>query len=55
VENFYLSSLTPIEGKLVDDEVAKVAEVDPLKTAEEIKSERVISGNIPKQNSTPQL
>jgi len=48
VENFYLSSLTPIEGKLVDDEVVKAVETDPLKTAEEIKSERVISGNMPK-------
>ena len=48
VENFYLSSLTPIEGKLVDDEEIKVTGVDPLKSPEEIKSERVISGNIPK-------
>lgn len=48
VENFYLSSLTPIEGKLVEDEVVKVAELDPLKTEEVIKSERVISGNLPK-------
>lgn len=46
VENFYLSSLTPIEGKLIEDEVK--SELDPLKTAEEIKSERLISGNIPK-------
>ena len=48
VENFYLSSLTPIEGKLVEDDVVKVAELDPLKTEEVIKSERVISGNLPK-------
>jgi regulator of protease activity HflC (stomatin/prohibitin superfamily) len=47
VENFYLSSLTPIEGKLIEDEVKNI-EVDPLKTSEEIRSERVISGNIPK-------
>lgn len=45
VENLYLSSLTPIEGKLVEDEV-KVA-LDPLKSSEEIRSERTISGNIP--------
>lgn len=51
VENFYLSSLTPIEGKLVEDEEIKVVEVDPLKTAEEIKSERVISGNMVKQDT----
>jgi regulator of protease activity HflC (stomatin/prohibitin superfamily) len=55
VENFYLSSLTPIEGKLVEDEEIKVTEIDPLKTSDEIKSERVISGNMPKQDSTPQL
>jgi regulator of protease activity HflC (stomatin/prohibitin superfamily) len=48
VENFYLSSLTPIEGKLVEDEEVKVVELDPLKTSDEIKSERVISGNLPK-------
>jgi regulator of protease activity HflC (stomatin/prohibitin superfamily) len=47
VENFYLSSLTPIEGRLIEDE-AKIIEVEPLKTSEEIKSERVISGNVPK-------
>lgn len=46
VENFYLSSLTPIEGKIIDDN--KTIDFDPLKTAEEIKNERVISGNIPK-------
>ena len=55
VENFYLSSLTPIEGQLVEDEVVKVAELDPLKTPEEIRGERVISGNVPKQNSNPQV
>jgi regulator of protease activity HflC (stomatin/prohibitin superfamily) len=55
VENFYLSSLTPIEGKLIEDDVVKVAELDPLKTPEEIRGERVISGNVPKENSNPQL
>ena len=48
VENFYLSSLTPIEGKLIEESEEGTVEVEPLKTAEEIKSERVISGNIPK-------
>lgn len=43
VENFYLSSLTPIEGKLIEEEVK--AEIEPLKTVEEIKNERLISGN----------
>ena len=48
VENFYLSSLTPIEGKLIQDEDETVAEINPLKTEEKIKSERRISGNMPK-------
>jgi len=51
VENFYLSSLTPIEGKLIEDDEIKVTDIDPLKTAEEIKSERVISGNVPQDTS----
>jgi len=55
VENFYLSSLTPIEGKLVEDDEVKAVEVESLKTPEVIKGERVISGNIPKQNSIPQV
>lgn len=50
VENFYLSSLTPIEGMpmtlpMVEDRV------ESPKTAEEIKSERVISGNVEKRAS----
>jgi regulator of protease activity HflC (stomatin/prohibitin superfamily) len=51
VENFYLSSLTPIEGKLIEDDEVKATEVDPLKSAEEIKSERVISGNVPQETN----
>lgn len=47
VENFYLSSLTPIEGKLVEDEAVRVVEIEPGKSAEEIKGERIISGNVP--------
>ncbi|OGL54094.1 hypothetical protein A3K55_02595 [Candidatus Shapirobacteria bacterium RBG_13_44_7] len=42
VENFYLSSLTPVEGGLMEE---KVSNGESLKTAEEIKSERVISGD----------
>lgn len=45
VENFYLSSLTPIEGSPVEDE--KIV-IEPPKTAEEIKSNRTISGNMEK-------
>lgn len=55
VENFYLSSLTPIEGKLIEDDEVKAVAIEPLKTPEVIKSERVISGNMPKQDSIPQL
>ena len=49
VENFYLSSLTPIEGKLFE-EASKVG-VDPLKSPDEIRSERLISGNVPKDET----
>lgn len=55
VENFYLSSLTPIEGKLIEDDVVKAVEIGTLKTEDEIKSERMISGNMERQNSSPQL
>ncbi len=43
VENFYLSSLTPIDGGYSMEESG----LSP-KTAEEIKESRAISGNIPK-------
>lgn len=52
VENFYLSSLTPIEGMpLAQGQMSFVAEKREdesafPKTAEEIKSEREISGNV---------
>jgi len=47
VENFYLSSLTPVDGAAVIDN--SVNQVEPqtaelLKTAEEIKNQRTISG-----------
>jgi regulator of protease activity HflC (stomatin/prohibitin superfamily) len=48
VENFYLSSLTPIEGIMVEE--VKMVEPETLKTADEIKSNRIISGNIPRDN-----
>ena len=52
VENFYLSSLTPIEGKLLEEATLPIrAEiVNEQKTEDEIRNSRVISGNIPKSN-----
>lgn len=44
VDNFYLSSLTPIEGSPVET----YSEPESPKTAEEIMNNRVISGNMPK-------
>jgi regulator of protease activity HflC (stomatin/prohibitin superfamily) len=51
VDNFYLSSLTPVEGLNLGEEVK--FEEAPIggKTAEEIEKSRVISGNIPQQRS----
>lgn len=48
VENCYLSSLTPVEGRLLENalEDRSVPVVDNLKTEEEIKSSRLISGNV---------
>jgi len=48
VENFYLSSLTPIDGINLNLETAKAeAELEIPKTEEEIKGSRTISGNMP--------
>ncbi len=51
VENFYLSSLTPVEGRLLEDALADrpTPVADGLKTVEEIKENRVISGNMTRQ------
>jgi len=51
VENFYLSSLTPVEGRLLEDalENRTLPAVDTLKTADEIKNSRLISGNMLRQ------
>lgn len=51
VENFYLSSLTPVEGRLLEDalEDRSGAVIDNLKTEEEIKQNRMISGNVIRQ------
>jgi len=46
VENLYLSSLTPIEGSPVEQ---APVQAEMPKTAEEIMSNRVISGNINQQ------
>jgi len=44
VENFYLSSLTPIEGwQITDTELPRIEPVSQLKTAEQIKSERLFT------------
>lgn len=50
VENFYLSSLTPVEANKVVEEKLKENGVELAKTPEEIVNQRVISGNMPKQN-----
>ena len=44
VENFYLSSLTPIEGwQITDNELPRIEPVSQLKTAEQIKNERLFT------------
>ena len=41
VENFYLSSMTPIEGwQITDEDLPRIEPVSQMKTAEQIKSER---------------
>jgi len=47
VDNFYLSSLTPIEGGIVVEGNGTKEEMAAPKTAEEIRGERTISGNVP--------
>ena len=51
VDNVYLSSLTPIEGNVVEETVkeAKKPENNP-KSPDEIVNSRFISGNIPKSD-----
>jgi len=43
VENFYLSSLTPIEGWQIADELPRIEPISQMKTADQIKSERLFS------------
>jgi len=50
VENFYLSSLTPVEANKAVEGQLKENGVELAKTPEEIVNQRVISGNMPKQN-----
>ena len=55
VENFYLSSLTPIEGwQITDTELPRIEPVSQLKTAEQIKSERVFT-NQPESDTSNDL
>ena len=58
VDNFYLSSLTPIENVSPSEEKAIILptleEDNGLKNQEEIKSQRFISGNIHRQSSNQQ-
>ena len=51
VENFYLSSLTPIEGWQVTEELPRIEPVTQMKTAEQIKSERLFSQQVSDTNS----
>ena len=50
VDNFYLSSLTPMEGVTIDEVQVTGGEAQ-LKTSDDIRNSRVISGNIPKQEN----
>ena len=45
VDNFYLSSLTPIEGMVFESEDKREPAVDP-KTVDEIRNNRLISGGV---------
>jgi len=54
VENFYLSSLTPIEGWQITDGDLPRVELNTPKTAEEIKSERIFS-SLPESNTNNDL
>ena len=55
VENFYLSSLTPVEGwQITDTELPRIEPVSQLKTAEQIKSERLFT-NQPESNTNNDL
>lgn len=51
VDNFYLSSLTPIENIVkLEEKPMGIEEGEVLKTAEEIKSQRNISGDVMRQD-----
>ena len=58
VDNFYLSSLTPIESvSPVEDKAVILSAIEndnSLKDSEEIKNQRFISGNIQRQGSNQQ-
>ena len=47
VENFYLSSLTPMEGwQITETELPRIEPVSQLKNAEQIKSERLFTSQL---------
>ncbi len=50
VDNFYLSSLTPMEGITIEESHVE-SEESKMKTPDDIRGSRVISGNIPKQEN----
>jgi regulator of protease activity HflC (stomatin/prohibitin superfamily) len=55
VENFYLSSLTPIEGwQITDNDLPRIEPVIQMKTADQIKSERLFSDQ-PKSETSNDL
>jgi len=51
VDNFYLSSLTPVGDNVAEEKVRVKEEVEMPKNKEEIKKKRVISGNVPEQRA----
>jgi len=53
VENFYLSSLTPIEGwQVVDNELPRIEPISQMKTAEQIRSERLFTSQPESQTNS---
>lgn len=49
VENFYLSSLNPVDGKMIPEEVKALDLGEPIKPDDGVGGSRVIAGNMMKQ------
>jgi regulator of protease activity HflC (stomatin/prohibitin superfamily) len=55
VENFYLSSLTPVDGKMIEDDVKAIEVGEPITATSDTTGHRGIGGNIPRQDSNQLL